>query len=129
MTAELVILTPLLILFLLLVVAFGRIGGTRIDIDGAANEAARAASTARDAGGADREASATAASALAGDHIGCAHLNVAVDTSAFHPGGSVAVTVSCAVALKDVTGLRLPTDKVLSATAVAPVDRYRGVGQ
>ena len=38
--AELVIVTPLLILFLLFVVALGRLAGSRIDLDGAANQAA-----------------------------------------------------------------------------------------
>jgi Flp pilus assembly protein TadG len=47
-TAELVLLTPLLILLLLLVVAFGRLAGARIEVDGAAAQAARAASIARD---------------------------------------------------------------------------------
>ena len=46
--AELVLLTPLLILVLLFVVALGRLAGARIDVDGAAAQAARAASIARD---------------------------------------------------------------------------------
>ena len=46
-TVELVILTPLLILLLLFVVALGRLAGARIDVDGVAAQAARAASIAR----------------------------------------------------------------------------------
>ena len=67
--------------------------------------------------------------ALADEHISCAHLDVKVDTTEFHPGGSVAVTVACTVDLKDVTGLRIPSNKTLTARAVAPLDRYRGLGQ
>jgi Flp pilus assembly protein TadG len=127
-TAELVIVTPLLILFLLFVVALGRLAGSRIDVDGAANQAARAASIARDPVAATSAAQTTAASALADQHISCARLHVTVDTAQFHPGGSVAVAVSCTVDLEDVTGLRVPSAKTLTARAVAPLDRYRGAG-
>ena len=128
-TAELVIVTPLLILFLLFVVALGRLAGSRIDVDGAANQAARAASIARDPIAAGSAAQTTASAALADEHISCAHLDVKVDTTEFHPGGSVAVTVACTVDLKDVTSLRIPSNKTLTARAVAPLDRYRGLGQ
>ena len=47
-TAELVLLTPLLILLLLFVVALGRLAGARLEVDGAAAQAARAASIARE---------------------------------------------------------------------------------
>ncbi len=128
-TAELVIVTPLLILFLLFVVALGRLAGSRIDVNGAANQAARAASIARDPTAAAGAAQMIASAALADQHISCSRLDVRVDTTEFHPGGSVAVTVACTVDLKDVTGLRLPSAKTLTARAVAPVDRYRGLGQ
>ena len=59
---ELTLLTPLFVLFLLLVVAAGRMATARADVDGAARDAARAASDARDAASADR-ASREAASA------------------------------------------------------------------
>ena len=126
--AELVIVTPLLILFLLFVVALGRLAGSRIDLDGAANQAARAASIARDPAAATRAAQTTASAALADAHISCAHLDVTVNTAEFHPGGSVAVMIACTVELKDVTGLRIPSAKTLTARAVAPLDRYRGLG-
>src|ERR1700674_1300505 len=113
--AELVIVTPLLILFLLFVVALGRLAGSRIDLDGAANQAARAASIARDPVAATREAQTTASTALADDHISCAHLDVTVNTAEFHPGGSVAVQIACTVELEDVTGLRLPAAKTRTA--------------
>ena len=124
-TAELVILTPLLILLLLLVVAFGRLAGARLDVNGAAAQAARAASIARSPSAAAAQASQTAAAALASQHVTCTHLSVAVDTSQFVPGGHVAVTVSCSVDLSTLTGLHLPASETLTHRFVEPLDRYR----
>lgn len=127
-TAELVILTPLLILLLLFVVALGRLAGARIDVDGAAAQAARAASIARSPDAASAVAQQTASSALNTQHITCAHLAVSVDTGDFTPGGSVAVTVTCGVDLADLTGLHLPGSEAVTSHFVAPLDRYRSVG-
>ena len=124
-TAELVILTPLLILFLLLVVALGRLSGARLDVNGAAAQAARAASIARDPSAATADASQTAAASLASQHLTCNHLSVAVDTSQFTPGGDVAVTVTCSVDLSALTGLHLPASETLTHRFVEPIDRYR----
>lgn len=126
-TAELVILTPLLILLLLFVVALGRLAGARIDVNGVAAQAARAASIARNPQAATSSAQQTAASALSSQHITCAHLAVTVDTTDFAPGGSVAVTVSCAVNLADLTGLDLPATETVANRAVSPIDKYRSV--
>ena len=126
-TAELVIVTPLLILFLLFVVALGRLAGARIDVDGAAAQAARAASIAYSPEAAAAAAQETASSSLSYQRITCAHLQVAVDTADFVPGGTVAVTVSCAVNLSDLTGLHLPVTETLSNRFVEPIDAYRSV--
>lgn len=124
-TAELVILTPLLILFLLLVVALGRLSGARGEVDGAAAQAARAASITRDPASATLAAQQTAAAALASEHLTCANLGVDVDTAAFTPGGTVAVTVSCTVDLSTLTGLHLPATRTLTDRFVEPIDAYR----
>lgn len=124
-TAELVILTPLLILLLLFVVSLGRLAGARADVDGAAAQAARAASIARSPAVAEASAQQTASSALSSQHITCAHLDVSVDTTDFVPGGSVAVTVSCAVNLSDLTGLHLPVTETVANRFVEPIDTYR----
>jgi Flp pilus assembly protein TadG len=123
---ELVIVTPLLLLLLLFVVALGRTAGSRIDINGAASEAARAASIARTPLAAQEDARQTAAAALADQHVTCASLDITTDTTQFRPGGTVTVAVRCDVKLGDLTGLRLPAAKALTATASAPIDRYRG---
>ncbi len=122
---ELVLLTPLLILMLLFVVALGRLAGARIDVDGAAAQAARAASIATTPGGATAAAQQSAAAALGSDHVTCATLQVATDTARFAPGGSVSVTVTCAVALSDLSGLHLPVTESVSSTAASVVDTYR----
>ncbi|MHB8244364.1 MAG: TadE/TadG family type IV pilus assembly protein [Acidimicrobiales bacterium] len=124
---ELVLLTPLLILMLLFVVALGRLAGARINVDGAAAQAARAASIATTPGGATAAAQQSAAAALGSDHVTCATLQVATDTARFAPGGSVTVTVTCAVALSDLTGLALPVTEQVSSTAASVVDTYRSV--
>jgi Flp pilus assembly protein TadG len=96
---ELVLLTPLLIVLLLFVVALGRLAGARINVDGAAAQAARAASIATTPAQAAASAQQIATATLGSDHVTCATLQVATDTARFAPGGSVAVTVTCAVAV------------------------------
>jgi Flp pilus assembly protein TadG len=124
-TAELVLLTPLLILLLLFVVALGRLSGARLDVDGAAAQAARAASIARDPATATATATQTATAALGSDHVTCAQLTIDTNTTQFDPGGSVAVTVTCSVGLSDLTGLRLPASESVTSTASSVIDTYR----
>lgn len=124
-TVELVLLTPLLIVLLLFVVALGRLAGARLNVDGAAAQAARAASIARDPATAAALAKQTATAALGSDHVTCAHLAVATDTAGFSPGGQVSVTVTCTVDLADLTGLRLPTSETVTSTAHSVIDTYR----
>lgn len=124
-TAELVLLTPLLILLLLFVVALGRLSGARLEVDGAAAQAARAASIAQDPTTATAMATQTATAALGSDHVTCTQLTVSTNTIQFAPGGSVAVTVTCTVALTDLTGLRLPASEAVSSRATAVIDTFR----
>ena len=122
---ELVLLTPLLILMLLFVVALGRLAGARLDVNGAAAQAARAASIARDPSTATAMAQQTATSALGSDDVTCGNLTVSTNTSQFEPGGQVAVTVTCTVALSDLVGLRLPAAETVSSTSTSVIDTYR----
>ncbi len=128
-TVELVLLTPLLIVLLLFVVALGRLSGARIDVDGAAAQAARAASIARDPATATALARQTATAALGSDHVTCAHLAVDTDVTGFAPGDQVGVTVTCTVALSDLTGLRLPASETVSSHATSVIDTYRAVSR
>ena len=123
---ELTLLAPVLIAFLLLVVGLGRLGQARANVDGAARDAARAASIARSVSSAQAGASEAAASALADRGVTCRSLGVNVQAAEFAPGGSVAVEVSCDVSFADLSLLRLPGTKTVSARSVAVVDLYRG---
>ena len=125
---ELVLLTPLLILMLLFVVALGRTVSARMEVDGAAAQAARAASIARGPATATAMAEQAATTALGSDHVTCADLTVTTDTADFAPGGQVAVTVTCTVDLADLVGLRLPASQSISSTSTAVIDLYRAVG-
>jgi Flp pilus assembly protein TadG len=122
---ELVLLTPLLVVMLVFVVALGRLVSARIQVDGAAAQAARAASIARSPTTAATVARQTATDALSSDHVTCAALTVTTDTARFAPGGQVAVTVTCAVALSDLVGLRLPPTEQITSTSTSVVDTYR----
>jgi hypothetical protein len=117
---------PLLLLLLLLVVALGRLAGTRADVDGAARDAARAASLSRSASRAQAAAIEAAGTTLAEGGVSCRSLEVAVDTSGFRPGGWVAAEVTCNVGLGDLALLRLPGTRSVEARFVAAVDAYRG---
>lgn len=122
---ELVLLTPLLLLMLLFVVALGRTVSARLEVDGAAAQAARAASIARDPATATAMAQQAATTALGSDGVTCAGLTVTTDTADFVPGGQVQVTVTCHVDLADLVGLRLPASQAISSTATSVVDVYR----
>jgi len=122
---ELVLLTPLLLLMLLFVVALGRTVSARMEVDGAAAQAARAASIARDPATATAMAQQAVTTALGSDHVTCANLTVTTDTADFEPGRQVAVTVACTVDLADLVGLRLPASQSLSSTSTSVTDVYR----
>jgi Flp pilus assembly protein TadG len=125
---ELALITPALLVVLLFVVGLGRLGGARMDVDGAAAQAARAASVARTSAAA-RSAATDAASAALGDRsLRCASLDVAVDTTAFRPGGQVVVDLTCTVSLSSLSGFSLPGAKTLRGRAVAVVDAFTSSG-
>jgi len=124
--AEMVLLTPLLMLFLFLIVAAGRLVQARLEVDSAAQQAARAASLARDPSSAAADATATAQAALASQHITCDPLSVSPDLSDFLPGGQVTVQVSCTVSLAGLTLLHLGGAETLTSTFASPIDVYRG---
>jgi Flp pilus assembly protein TadG len=112
---------------LLFVVALGRTVSARLDVDGAAAQAARAASVARDPTTATAMAQQTATTALGSDNVTCGHLTISTDTADFTPGGQVQVTVSCAVDLADLVGLRLPASQTVTSTATSVIDVYRSI--
>jgi Flp pilus assembly protein TadG len=125
-TVEMVLLTPVLVLLLLLVVGVGRVEQARLQVTGAARDAARAASLSRTADAAASQAQASADVALAGQSVTCVGGPVvSVDTSQFVPGGQVVVTVTCPARLGDLGFPGLPATKTLTATAASPLEQYR----
>jgi Flp pilus assembly protein TadG len=128
MALELVVLVPVLVLVVWLFGVYAlRLAVANGDIEAAARDAARSASIARSASGARAAAAASAATSLAGSGRLCRSLRVAAGTADFRPGGTVSVTVTCAIRLADLAPLALGGAKEVRQTYVAPVDPYLGV--
>ncbi|WP_078870644.1 MULTISPECIES: TadE family protein [Amycolatopsis] len=126
-TAELVLLTPALIIMLLFVVFCGRLADANLRLEDAAHQAARAASLARSMTNAQNDARNTASAALANAGITCQGLAVTVNTAGFRPGAVASVEVRCTVGLSDLALLGVPGSVRISASFSSPVDTYRGV--
>jgi Flp pilus assembly protein TadG len=124
--AELVRVTPFLVLLLLFAVAAGRLVDARLDVDSAAQQAARAASLARTPEAASAQATQVAQAALAGQSVTCDPAVITPDTSNFTPGGEVTVQVTCTVRLSDLSLLHIPGTETITSTFTSPVDTYRG---
>ena len=122
---EITLIAPLLLLLLLLAVAMGRTVSARIDVDGAAQQAARAASLTRDGTSARQAAQQAATTVLAGEGRACTRIAVDTDTSAFRPGGLAQVTVTCTTTLSDL-GVPLPGSHDSTGHAAVPIDTYIG---
>ncbi|MCW2525285.1 MAG: TadE family protein, partial [Pseudonocardiales bacterium] len=127
-TLEVVVVTPFLLAFVLVVVAFGRVTHGRQLVQQAASAAARAASLANTPGGAMTAAAQEASATLANAGISCQLMRPTVDTSQFHAGGQVTVTITCVANLSSLTVVGLPGHKSLTASATAPLEKYRQFG-
>ncbi len=131
-SVELVVLAPALVLLLLLVAAGARVVEVQGHIDGAARDAARAASVGRTRLEAWRLAQ-QAAQADLGTSSWCARGSVhASRPQGFPPGGGplpagggqVIETVTCDVNMSPFTVFGFPASKRFSGTAVAPLDPF-----
>jgi Flp pilus assembly protein TadG len=111
---------------LLLVVGLGRIVEAEGRVQGAAHDAARAASVARSAASAAEAARGAAAVNLEERGVSCTGFEVAVDTTNFRPGGQVRVSVACTADLSGLGLSGLPGSKTLRSEATAPLEQYRG---
>ncbi len=121
----LVLLAPVMIALALLVVFLGRQVDSQAQVRSAAESAAQSAALQRSPVGAVDAARMTAMAMLV-DHDTCLAPEVAVDTSAFAPGGTVAVTVTCEVSTRGLDPVGR-SGRVFSATAMASIDPYRAV--
>jgi len=121
---EIALSVPLIVLLLFLLTAAVHLGRAAIDVNSAAAAAARAASLSRSAPAATMAARNAATANLAGQ---CASVSVTVDTSAFHRGGAVTVTVACTVTTHGLTGISIPGSVTTRAASTSPIDVYRTV--
>ncbi|MFJ6571592.1 TadE/TadG family type IV pilus assembly protein [Streptomyces sp. NPDC091292] len=120
-TIEVVILAPVMILFILVLVAFGQLVDGRGAIDGAARDAARAGSIQKDHATAMAEAKKAANADL--EDVCSGPVNVEQTSSGFAPDTLFTVEVSCEVRGLAMLGLDIPT--TLSASFSSPLDPYR----
>ena len=119
-TLELAVLTPAVIAVLGAVVLAGHVESARARVAQAAEDAARAATMARDQAAAQADANAAAAADLAGPD--CSTWNLSISGSLV-PGSSLTATLTCTTGL----GI-LPGTFHVTQVASAVVDLYRGVG-
>ena len=124
MAVEIVLLAPVMMAFMMLVVAGGRYVAVRGDIEAASRDAVRAASL---------ERTEAAAAAIAVDTANAALQNVGRCTNAalggnFVSGGTITVTLSCDVSYDGLGLIGLPGSKTVTITSSAPIDQFRRTG-
>jgi len=130
-TTELVLIMPVLVAFLFLVVAAGRLTDARSDVVSAASDAARAASLQGSLPAADARARDIADATLAGEGINCQGgartvLQV-VGAPTFQRGATLHVTVVCDVPTGDLALLQVPGVVAVRGEAFEVVDTYRSL--
>ncbi|GEB51459.1 hypothetical protein SCA03_40100 [Streptomyces cacaoi] len=124
-TLEVVIIAPVMMLFILVLVAFGQLVDGRGAIDSAARDAARAGSLQHGSHGAAMNAAQQAATAtLKGTCAG--GVTVRDAGSDYRSGGLFTVEVSCEVRGLGLVGLNIT--KELTGRSSSPIDPYRRTG-
>ena len=121
MAVEVVLMAPVMMAFIVLVVAGGRYVGVRGDIEAAARDAVRAASMEDNADAGEAVANEIAAASL--QHLD--RCQPAALGGQFAPGGTITVTVTCDVSYDGLGLIGLPGAATLTATSSAPIDTYR----
>ncbi|MGQ4382663.1 TadE/TadG family type IV pilus assembly protein [Streptomyces sp. SAS_270] len=120
-TIEVVILAPVMILFILVLVAFGQLVDGRGAIDGAARDAARAGSLQREEGTAMSEAQNAADADLS--DVCSGPVTVTKTSAGFADADLFTVEVSCEVRGLAMLGLDVPTR--LTGTFTSPLDPFK----
>lgn len=115
---ETVLWAPILVLVTMFAIAGGSLAMVRIEADGAAGAAARAATLERTVGEAEAAALAAAEASLSGR---CTDPTVTIDAD-LAPGGIATVTLTCTVE----TDTPFLSGRTITATAASPVDPWRG---
>jgi Flp pilus assembly protein TadG len=123
------IVTPLLIAFVSMAIAAGRLVLAGSKIDAAAEDAARSASIERTYAGAQSAASAAAARSMSDQGMACSSKSVSIDadglTVPVGQVGTVTVTITCTVPLSDLLLPGAPGSKTLTSHFTSVVDAYR----
>lgn len=129
---EVLMVLPVIMLLAGLVLAHGRVSMAQEAVASAAGAAARAAALERSPGNARAAAAGIASATLSSRELRCASTTVTVDTSGLNTRAgqtaSVSATVTCVVPFGDL-GLPTKGSRVITRTATAPVDTYRGRGR
>jgi Flp pilus assembly protein TadG len=120
----LALLAPAAIGLALVIVFLGRQVDSRATAQSAAEAAAQAAAQERTPAAAVA-AARTVGTAMLVDTTSCSSPQVVVDTSAFRPGGRVAVTVSCSASVSGLQLIDPPATGPTVATAFATIDPFR----
>jgi len=128
LAVELVVLSPIIVLFGLVGLGLGRYEVVRSQVVDAAHSGAEAAAATPDGANAPAAAVAAVLPALQQDQHDCPDPQVMTDTSAFRPGGSVEVTVVCAVPTSELSLVGLGGSLTVVAASSLPIDTYRSVG-
>lgn len=130
---EVVLLAPLVIGFIMVLVAFGVLVNARGNVQGAARDAARSGSLQRDYQSALTAAQNTAATELAKTCSQPAIAtqvnpnNVALPDNDFAAGGLYTIEVSCTVSLGGLDWFNLGSHTI-TAYSTAPLDTFRRTG-
>lgn len=121
---EVVLMIPVLVMFMLLVVAGGRFVSIRADVEAAARDAARAASFER-SGEAARSVARTTVADQLDPFWNCQTARLDGD---FEAGGVIDVTVDCDVPVDDLGLVGLGGSVPVKVTGSAPLDTFRRTG-
>ena len=123
----LVLIAPAAVALAVLILWIGRQVDTDAQMQAASSAAAHAAALQRTPVAAATAARSTAA-AMLNDAKACSGGPVVtIDTTAFHPGGTITVVVTCSPEHTDLA-LVSPPAATFTATATASIDTYRAAG-
>jgi Flp pilus assembly protein TadG len=126
--AEIVILTPLLVVLALLLVIGGRLASGLQDVGDAARTSVESAVIASTPSAAQAQAATTAGYEISHDGLQCTPYSVTTDVTDFIQGGAVSVQLRCGIELVTLGIPGLPGSVTLSDQATAGIELYREMG-
>jgi Flp pilus assembly protein TadG len=121
---ETAVLVPPLVALMALVIIIGRVGNSKLDIDAAAQSAARTISIARSPEAAVADAEAAARSTLRVGSATCRDWTFRATTTPTQ----VTVEMTCVVDLSAASMIPMPGNRTLASSATEVLDQYREHG-